>query len=239
MTSQNVQSVFAYGISPYCSNAMMSDNPHSGIYKAETSRTLDLNGGSPACNQGGLAVVTVSKQMGMTDDDTASTIVATEYKEPQAVFCLEGNGQRESHRGDGWKESDISYTLNATEQHGVAYGVTAKGNGDCFLAEERHTSLSDGGGQAGQGYPCVFQKAYAVDCRNCAESDSVNGTLQAKSNGGTSLNLNNVVRCVACDVYNQTVERGGIAPTVTAAAGGTNTSGPKILEQRKEQNENV
>ena len=194
MTSQNVQSVFAYGIdqqggkgnanytedvaptilsdshgtphgvaygiSPFCSNAMMSDNPHSGIYRAETSRTLDLNGGSPACNQGGIAIVTVSKQMGMTDDDTASTIVATEYKEPQAVFCLEGNGQRESHRGDGWKESDVSYTLNTTEQHGV----------------------------------------------------------------------------YACDVYNQTIE-GDIAPTVTAAAGGTNTSGPKILEQRKEENE--
>lgn len=32
---------------------MKSQNPHSGIYEADTSRTLDLNGGSPACNQGG------------------------------------------------------------------------------------------------------------------------------------------------------------------------------------------
>lgn len=46
-----------YGISPYYSNNMKSSNPHSGIYKAETSRTLDLNGGNPACNQGGLMVV--------------------------------------------------------------------------------------------------------------------------------------------------------------------------------------
>lgn len=36
---------------------MMSGNPHSGIYEADTSRTLDLNGGNPACNQGGIAVV--------------------------------------------------------------------------------------------------------------------------------------------------------------------------------------
>lgn len=36
---------------------MLSDNPHSGIYKADTSKTLDLNGGNPACNQGGVAVV--------------------------------------------------------------------------------------------------------------------------------------------------------------------------------------
>ena len=46
-----------YGISSFNSNAMLSDNPHSGIYEATTSRTLDLNGGNPSCNQGGIAVV--------------------------------------------------------------------------------------------------------------------------------------------------------------------------------------
>ena len=34
----------------------------------------------------------------------------------------------------------------------------------------------------------------AVDCRNGTENAEVNGTLQAKSNGGTSLNLNNICR---------------------------------------------
>lgn len=46
-----------FGISSKDSNAMKSDNPHSGIYKAETARTLDGNGGNPSCNQGGIAVV--------------------------------------------------------------------------------------------------------------------------------------------------------------------------------------
>ena len=36
---------------------MLSDNPHSGIYKADTSRTLDSSGGNPSCNQGGMLVV--------------------------------------------------------------------------------------------------------------------------------------------------------------------------------------
>ena len=49
--------VVCYGISSYESNAMKSNNPHSGIYEAKTSRTLDLNGGNPACNQGGVVVV--------------------------------------------------------------------------------------------------------------------------------------------------------------------------------------
>lgn len=77
-----------FGICAYDSNSMKSSNPESGIYKAETSRTLDNGGGNPACNQGGMVV-------------------------------LEGNGTRESHKGDGYKESDVSYTLNSTEQHGV------------------------------------------------------------------------------------------------------------------------
>ena len=51
------QASVAYGISSYDSNAMKSPNPYSGIYEADTARTLDLNGGSPACNQGGMAIV--------------------------------------------------------------------------------------------------------------------------------------------------------------------------------------
>lgn len=46
-----------YGISAYSSNAMKSSNPNSGIYEAETTRTLDNNGGNPACNQGGMIVL--------------------------------------------------------------------------------------------------------------------------------------------------------------------------------------
>ena len=36
------------------------------------------------------------------------------------IAVIEGNGSRPSHRGDGYKESDVMYTLNATEQHAVA-----------------------------------------------------------------------------------------------------------------------
>ena len=44
--------------------------------------------------------------------------------------------------------------------------------------------------------PGMKQQTYvmAVDCRNGAENSNINGTLQAKDGGGTSLNLNNVVR---------------------------------------------
>ena len=73
---------------------------------------------------------------------------------------------------------------------GSASGVVSKGNGECFLMKETHTALSVGGGQAGQGYPCVLS--------------------------------------VGVDVYNQEVT-GEKAASITAAVGGTNTSGPKVL----------
>lgn len=54
--SGNNKPLVAYGICSYESNSMKSDNPHSGIYVADKARTLDLNGGNPACNQGGIAI---------------------------------------------------------------------------------------------------------------------------------------------------------------------------------------
>lgn len=63
----NDQTIFCYGISAYESNAMKSSNPKSGVYVADTSRTLDLNGGNPACNQGGMAVVCARLKLGNSE----------------------------------------------------------------------------------------------------------------------------------------------------------------------------
>lgn len=75
------------------------------------------------------------------------------------TICLEGNGSRESHFGNGYSESDVMYTLNTIEQHGVyqkASGVVSKGNGEAWLMDEKSTSITSGGGQAGQGYPAAL-----------------------------------------------------------------------------------
>ena len=75
---QNQKSV-VYGISAYDSNAMKSSNPNSGVYEAKTARTLDLNGGSPACNQGGMAVVQgADLYNGNLTGDVAATLNSTE-----------------------------------------------------------------------------------------------------------------------------------------------------------------
>ena len=46
-----------YGICSHNSNSMKSANPFSGIYRADTCRTLDQNCGNPSCQQGGMVVV--------------------------------------------------------------------------------------------------------------------------------------------------------------------------------------
>lgn len=52
------------------------------------------------------------------------------------IVCLEGNGIRPSHRGDGYKETGIMYTLNSTEVHGVAYEVCDFGTSSERLTAE-------------------------------------------------------------------------------------------------------
>lgn len=37
-----------------------------------------------------------------------------------------------------------------------SYGLVTKGNGEAWMILEKHMALSVGGGQAGQGYPCVL-----------------------------------------------------------------------------------
>lgn len=89
--------VQAYGICSKDSNAMKSDNPRSGFYEADTSRTLDANGGNPGCNQGGIAVVAVQGSMIGRDDK---------------------NGPQ----GSGINE-DVCFSLTGADRHAVAYGI--------------------------------------------------------------------------------------------------------------------
>lgn len=90
-----------YGLCSYESNSMKSSNPYSGIYRADTARTLDANGGSPACNQGGMLVLfdnhrkdarytgpcdaspTINSYLGT--GGLNAPLVVTDYKSPPVV----------------------------------------------------------------------------------------------------------------------------------------------------------
>lgn len=133
-----------YGICSMASNSMKSDNPDSGIYKADVIKTLDTSGGNPSCNQGGNVVV-------------------------EPVYCIQGNCIDRSDtagcNGKGWKE-DVAYTLTTIDRPAVAYSVHENQVSDVTITKELASTITTGGGKPGQGYPCILEdksaKAYGV-----------------------------------------------------------------------------
>ena len=61
------------------------------------------------------------------DEGVSPPLKARDYKAPHAVcyeesvVAIEGNGMRPSHNGAGISDEGVSYTLTATEIHGVGY----------------------------------------------------------------------------------------------------------------------
>ena len=82
-------------------------NARHNCYETTTSRTIDTGGNAPDYNQGGVAVVSVQGSM----------IGRTDKNGPQ------GSGVNE----------DVSFTLNATDRHAVAFSPTR-------VRSEEHTS---------------------------------------------------------------------------------------------------
>ncbi len=103
--------VQAFGICSKESNAMKSDNPHSGFYEAHTARTLDCNCNNPSSNQGGIAVVAVQGSM-------------------------IGREDKNGPQGSGVNE-DVSFTLNATDHHAVAYPTYCTSKNSYFMRAEK------------------------------------------------------------------------------------------------------
>lgn len=148
------------------------------------------------------------------------------------------------------KQKDAQGTI--TQQ--PAFGVVSKGNGDCFLTPESHTSLTGGGGQAGQGYPCVLCLNDQGGSQMHLTEDKT-GTLRAQEHGHQPLVLENHgqdSRFRGPVGISQTVSAGfgmggnnqplvlasqqghagigeGICPTITSAAGTSGNNQPVLF----------
>ena len=108
-------------------------------------------------------------------DATKANLV---IERPSAI-CLQGNNadRDTKQNGRGWTEK-VSYTLNTIDRPAVVFPDKAR-----TLTAEHDSS------------PCIDrgQNVVALDCRNLTESPELSGTLQAKSQGGYSLNYQNPV----------------------------------------------
>lgn len=97
-----------------------------------------------------------------------------------------GTAGRDS-TGEGRLTSRDEQTFIAQPSLPLAAGIVAKGNGDCFLTPGRHASLSAGGGQAGQGYPCVLVAGFSAGAGSSASGigyhEECAPTLKASASG--------------------------------------------------------
>lgn len=75
-------------------------------------------------------------------------------------------------------------------------GLITKGNGDCFITEEKHTTLSTGGGQAGQGYPCIFAAGFSAGAGATAGSIGYDEEIAPTLKGSASGNCMPTVFCL-------------------------------------------
>lgn len=111
------------------------------------------------------------------------------------------------------------------KQQTYVAGVVSKGDGTCFLTENTHTSLTGGGGQAGQGYPCIMtcdpaelKDSESVICLNDQGGQYMNisagitGTLRAQMAGHPPLVLES-------NQDHATIREDGICTTLPAAMG--------------------
>lgn len=85
----------AYGICAKHSNSMLSDNPRSGFYEADTARTIDTSDQSPVKNQGGMCILSfepgAASRVGghIYSDGKSGTLRANAGDNQQAVLAPE------------------------------------------------------------------------------------------------------------------------------------------------------
>lgn len=159
--------VVCYALDSLHSNSMKSSNPHSGFHAEPVAKTLQAGGVDPTCNQGGNVIV-------------------------EPVYALQGNGIDRADTADfngcGWRE-DVCYTLNTIDRPAISFkpgqGAKARTLGESETSAP--TLASEAGGNAVPGV------VYAFDCRNMRANNGLSATLQAKTNGGQSLNFQNPV----------------------------------------------
>ena len=92
----------------------------------QSSFTLKIRGGvevdsaGKKAGKGPLVQTELSGTLGVSQDQTLITLG------DEDVVPIEGNGSRESHKGNGYGEAgDPSFTLNSVEHHAVAYGISS------------------------------------------------------------------------------------------------------------------
>ena len=217
------QHAVAYSFDSLSSNSMKSNNPNSGCRKVDIAKTVDTTIPNPSKNQGGICILNDQggSVMGVQQNvDKSPTLRAETHGHVPTVYDARGNGEGKivpTITGDHQNRVTDYTALCVRERCGCEGG----GKG-CLIQNERSGTLAVNNDQFvcsldrasfNQGVNAQYDPKIsedgvnstltakgpsavcaAVDCRNATENNKINGTLQAKSNGGISINMQNVVR---------------------------------------------
>lgn len=164
--------------------AGMSGNNQPVVIPINDKATRFKNGGDTRKNDGSGNGLGIGK-----DGDPAPTITSADK---HIVAAFKSNTILDmSHANDVIKEcGEVAPSLQARMgTGGNQVPLTYAFQSSSALSESDVAST-----QSARQYKSPTDLVCAVDCRNFTENGNVNGTLQAKESGGSSLNLNNVCR---------------------------------------------
>lgn len=131
-----------YGICGKHSNSMMSNNPNSGFYEANTARTIDTSNQSPCKNQGGMVVVEGNGSRpshhgdGYKESETMYTLNCTENHAVSYGIGRPAMNQAYNARFSFQIEEETSPTLVASGAGGIAHPVYSSSKASFFTSAE-------------------------------------------------------------------------------------------------------
>ena len=152
LSCNNDQTLFvpkAYGICGKYSNSMLSNNPNSGFYEAETSRTIDTSNQSPCKNQGGMVVVEGNGSRpshhgdGYKESETMYTLNCTENHAVSYGIGRPAMNQGYNARFSFQIEEEKSPTIVASGAGGIAHPKysTSKNSHHTVAEKEKANTL--------------------------------------------------------------------------------------------------
>lgn len=147
-----------YGICSEHSNSMMSDNPNSGFYEADTARTIDTSNQSPCKNQGGMVVIEGNGSRPSHHGDG--------YKESETMYTLNCTENHAVSYGIGRPAMNQSYNARFS-----------------FQIEEETSPTIVASGAGGVAQPASFYPQMKAESQ-CFRQDGISNTLVNGTNPG-------------------------------------------------------
>lgn len=194
---ESLRGHFAPGIAPGQEAAGTIEN---GAGTADRAFTLKIRSGCEGGGKGALVQTEKSATLSTLQDQT---LFVTEPPKAYSFDSLASNSMKSSNPHSGCREVEIAKTLDTTpsdpakNQGGIAIVEPT------FCIQGNTIDRADTAGANGTGVkedvcytlntidrPAV---AFALDCRNMTANEELSATLQAKGNGGQSLNYINPV----------------------------------------------